>query len=113
MARYLIDANLPRYTSVWAGNDFEFVIDIDATLKDIDIWRYAAASGLTVISKDADFANLVLLNEIGPSVIQLQVGNMKFRDLDAFLVKTWGDICDLSLRYRLIQVFPDRIEALS
>jgi hypothetical protein len=27
MARYLIDANLPRYASVWVGVDCEFVLD--------------------------------------------------------------------------------------
>jgi predicted nuclease of predicted toxin-antitoxin system len=53
MARYLIDANLPRYAGVWASGDCEFVLDIDPALKDIDIWRYAGAHGLTLVSKDA------------------------------------------------------------
>jgi hypothetical protein len=28
MARYLIDANLPRWFSLWSGSDYEFVHDI-------------------------------------------------------------------------------------
>jgi|SRR5215469_10935516 len=113
MARYLIDANLPRYASVWTGGDCEFVVDIDAALKDIDIWKYAMANSLTIVSKDADFASFVLLSETGPSVIQLRVGNMKFRALDVFLARTWSEICELSVRHRLTQVFPDRIEGIS
>ncbi len=113
MARYIIGANLPRYASVWARGDCEYVHDIDPALKDIDIWKYAGARRLTIVSKDADFANLVFADEAGPSVIQMRVGNMKFRDLDAFFVRTWRDICDLSARHRLIQVFLDRIEAVS
>jgi predicted nuclease of predicted toxin-antitoxin system len=113
MARYLVDANLPRYARVWAGGDCEFVLDIDPALRDIDIWHYAGVHGLTIVSKDADFANLVFADESGPSVIQMRIGNMKFRDLDAFLARTWDEICGLSARHRLIQVFLDRIEAVS
>jgi predicted nuclease of predicted toxin-antitoxin system len=113
MSRYLIDANLPRHASVWVGGNCEFVADINAALPDADIWKYAAAHRLTIVSKDADFTNLALLDAAGPSVIQLRVGNMKFREFDAFLTRTWNDICGLSSRYRLIQVFLDRIEAVS
>ncbi len=113
MACYLIDANLPRHASVWAGGGCEFVVDINAALPDADIWKYAAAHRLTIVSKDADFTDLALLDASGPSVIQLRVGNMKFREFDAFLVRTWSDVCELSSRYRLIQVFSDRIEAIS
>ncbi|MBI4724503.1 MAG: DUF5615 family PIN-like protein [Rhodomicrobium sp.] len=111
--RFLIDANLPRYISVWNSQDCTFVIDIGATLRDTEIWSYAEAHNLTIVSKDADFANLVLVSDTGPSVVHIRVGNMKFRELDGFLARSWNDICDLSSRYRLIQVFADRIEAIS
>jgi predicted nuclease of predicted toxin-antitoxin system len=113
MARFLIDANLPRHAGVLAGGDCEFVIDIDPALKDIDIWKYASAHRLTIVSKDADFTHLLLADEAGPSVIQMRIGNMKFRDLESFLAHTWNDICDLSGRHRLVQVFLNRIEAVS
>jgi predicted nuclease of predicted toxin-antitoxin system len=112
MARYLIDANLPRYLAVW-GSGCEFVANLDPSMADRDIWSYAAAHGLTIVSKDADFANLVLVSSAGPSVIHLKIGNMKFNELDAFLTRFWADICDLSSRHRLIQVFAGRIEAIS
>jgi len=65
------------------------------------------------VSKDADFANLVLFRDAGPSVIHMRIGNLRFRDLDAFLSRTWRDICDLNANHRLVQVFIDRIEAVS
>ncbi len=67
---------------------------------------------LVIVSKDADFADRVLLSVSGPSVIHLRVGNMKFRELDEFFVRFWADICALNAQYRLIQVFADRIEAI-
>jgi predicted nuclease of predicted toxin-antitoxin system len=112
MARYLIDANLPRHLTVWNSEICELVADIDPSLPDKDIWAYASDRGLVIVSKDADFADRVLLSTSGPSVIHLKIGNMKFRELDEFLVRIWGDICTLSAQYRLIQVFADRIEAI-
>ena len=113
MAPYLIDANLPRHLAAWNGQVCVFVADIDPSLPDADIWAYAAAHGLVIVSKDADFADRVILSSTGPSVIHLRIGNMKFRDLDAFLARIWPDICDFSEQHRLIQVFADRIEAVS
>jgi len=89
MTRYLIDANLPRHLTVWNGEAFEFVADIDPSLPDKEIWAYAGSHGLVIVSKDADFADRVLLSTSGPSVIHLKVGNMKFRELDEFLARVW------------------------
>ena len=61
MARYLIDANLPRWFSLWAGGDCEFVHDLGADWSDSKIWDYAAANGLTIVSKDADFSDRALI----------------------------------------------------
>ncbi len=112
MPRYLIDANLPRHLTVWNREKCEFVADIDPSLSDKDIWTYATGHGLVIVSKDADFADRVLLSTSGPSVIHLKVGNMKFRELDEFLARVWEDICALNAQYRLVQVFIDRIEAI-
>jgi hypothetical protein len=44
VARYLIDANLPRWFSLWAGGDCEFVHDLGADWSDTRIWDHAAAT---------------------------------------------------------------------
>ncbi len=54
MARYLIDANLPRWFSLWSGGDCKFVHDLGADWSDTEIWYYAALNQLTIVSKDAD-----------------------------------------------------------
>ncbi len=62
MARYLIDANLPRRFSLWSGGDCELVHDLGADWSDTRIWNHAAAHALTIVSKDADFSDRVLLS---------------------------------------------------
>lgn len=61
MPKYLIDANLPRYFSLWDSDDFVFAHDSGPSWKDEQIWNHASAAGLTIVTKDADFSDRVLV----------------------------------------------------
>jgi predicted XRE-type DNA-binding protein/predicted nuclease of predicted toxin-antitoxin system len=89
VARYLIDANLPRWFSLWAGGDCEFVHDLGAEWSDTRIWNHAAAGGLTIVSKDADFSDRAFLTDEGPSVIHIRVGNLTMVELHRYLTSVW------------------------
>src|SRR5437588_12494695 len=65
MAGYLIDANLPRWFSLWADGNCQFVHDLDPAWSDSEIWRYAEERGLTIVTKDADFSDRVLISTAG------------------------------------------------
>jgi predicted nuclease of predicted toxin-antitoxin system len=113
MADYLIDANLPRWFSLWSGSEYAFVHDIGPHWSDSQIWQYAAAHRLTVVTKDADFSDRALsLDDDGPRVIHIRVGNLTMRELHAFLSSRWADVCRMSETCRLVQVYRDRIEAI-
>ncbi len=43
--------------------------------EDHRLWEYAARQGLAIVTKDADFADLVGLRSAPPKVIWLRVGN--------------------------------------
>ena len=112
MARYLIDANLPRWFVLWAGGDCEFVHDLGPDWSDTDIWNYASTHGLTIVSKDADFSARVLTTSTGPSVIHIRVGNLTMADFHRYLSGIWVDVCRASDSCRLVQVYRDRIESI-
>ncbi len=112
MARYLIDVNLPRWFSLWSGSDYEFMHDIGPAWTDSKIWEYAGANALTIVTKDADFSDRVLVNVNGPRVIHVRVGNLTIGDLHRYLASIWPDICRASESCRLVQVYRDRIEAI-
>jgi predicted nuclease of predicted toxin-antitoxin system len=112
VARYLIDANLPRWFSLWAGADCEFVHDLGADWSDTRIWKHADANGLTIVSRDADFSDRVLVTRTGPSVIHIRLGNLKIAELHRCLAAVWPDVCRASDGCRLVRVFPDRIESV-
>ena len=113
MARYLIDANLPRKFSIWNNENCVFVVDLGRDLSDVEVWNYAVQHELTTVTKDADFAHRVLLTATGPSVIHLRVGNIRLRELYAFLRTNWDQTCQISSEYRLVELFEDEIRAVS
>ncbi|NOT84372.1 MAG: DUF5615 family PIN-like protein [Methylococcaceae bacterium] len=112
MKKYLIDVNLLRYFSLWAGEEYEHAVNINDELTYSEIWLYAKRQQLTIVSKDADFSELVLLNEPPPRVIHIKFGNMKMREFHQTLTKTWVEICALSEAYKLVRVYQDRIEGI-
>ena len=112
MARYLIDANLPRYFSPWSGSECEFAHDMGEGWSDTDAWAYASVRKLTIVSKDADFTNRALLNLSGPKVIHMRLGNLRMRDFHESVTNRWPAICAASETNRLVAVYRDRIEVI-
>jgi len=56
-----------------------------ATADDRDVWDYAIANGLAIVSKDADFAHLSATLGQPPKVIWLKIGNGPTRNVVSLL----------------------------
>ena len=112
MQKYIIDANLPYYFSLWRDEAYEHVIDIDPNMKDSEIWAYAREHNLTIVSKDADFSELVLLNNPPPRVIHIRLGNMKMKAFHKAVDKIWDNVLAMSHEYKLVRVYTDKIEGI-
>jgi len=112
MARYLIDVNLPYYFSLWRGSNFVHLKDLGDEWPDAEVWNYARRAELTIVSKDADFSVRAILEPPPPRVIHIRLGNLKMREFHRRVSELWPEICELSARYRLVQVFDDRIEGI-
>jgi predicted nuclease of predicted toxin-antitoxin system len=107
--KYLIDVNLPYRFSLWASSAYLHVRDLNDEWTDTQIWEYAKGLQLTIITKDADFSDRMLLSHPPPRVIHLKLGNLKMRELHTTLSKIWPDVCALSEQYKLVRIFSDRI----
>ena len=112
MIKYIIDANLPYYFSLWRGEAYQHVIDIDPNMKDSEIWKYARENNLTIVTKDADFSDLVLLNNPPPRVIHIKLGNMKMKAFHSAVDNIWDEVLLMSQEYKLIRVYKDKIEGI-
>lgn len=112
MADFIIDANVPYYFNLWNNERFIHVFDLNDEMSDEEIWRYALKNQLTIITKDADFSTKIILHQPPPRVIHLKIGNMKMKAFYKFITDNWSEIESLIKKYKLLNVFPDRIEGI-
>ena len=112
MKQYIVDANLPYCFSLWQHDEYEHVIDIDPHMKDSAIWQYAKENNLTIITKDADFSDRILLNNPPPRIIHIKFGNMKMKAFHQSITAIWDDVLDMSEEYKLVRVYVDEIEGI-
>lgn len=110
---YLIDVNLPYYFSIWNDPKYIHQLDIERTAKDSDIWSYAKNSEITIVTKDSDFANRILVSSPPPRVIHLRIGNISMKAFHALVSPIWNEVTELSRSYKLVVIFNDKIEAFN
>lgn len=65
-ADFLIDANLPYRLSAWQGESFIHQFKLGDTWPDERIWEYVEANNLTIVTKDADFSNRIMMSDSPP-----------------------------------------------
>ena len=113
MKRFLIDANLPYRVPAWQKESFQFVVDIDEEWSDSEIWRYAKKNNYTIVTKDADFSNRIMVTGPPPKIIHLRIGNMRLKDFVRFVDRHWTAIKDISKDNKLVNVYIDRVETIA
>jgi predicted nuclease of predicted toxin-antitoxin system len=111
--RILIDENLPEDISCWKSQDFIHAKTLGAKVSDGEIWNFVRQNNLTIVSKDTDFSNRILVSNPPPHVIHLRIGNMRFQALDEFISKNWNEIQRLSEKHKLVNVYLDSIEGIN
>ena len=113
MKRFLIDANLPFHVPAWQGEKFVDVVELDDEWSDSEIWTYARKNDCTIVTKDADFSNRIIVSSPPPRIIHMKIGNMRLRDFIRFIDQHWTAIRELSAGHKLVSVYADRIESVT
>ncbi len=90
--KLLLDANLSWRLSNKLKVYFEDCCHVDyinlpVPAKDIDIWNYALANSLIIVTNDDDFLNLANVKGFPPKVVLLRVGNQSSAFLEQLLIK--------------------------
>ncbi|MCE7065399.1 DUF5615 family PIN-like protein [Dyadobacter sp. CY326] len=88
-------------------------LDIEREAVDSDIWNAAKAQNMTIISKDADFSNRILISSPPPRVIHFRTGNMSMKNFYILVSQIWEEVILLSAEYKLVVIFNDKIEAFN
>ena len=67
----------------------------------------------TIITKDSDFSDRILLNTPPPKVIHIKFGNLKIKPFYNLIHQLWNDVIELSETHKLVKVFDNRIEGIN
>ncbi len=79
---------------------------------DSDLWDYARASSLVIVTKDADFSDRILVSAPPPWIVHLRFGNLRRQEYHRLLSQMWPHVEALLPKHKMIAVYADRIEAM-
>lgn len=108
----LIDENLPPSIAQRCCESVH-ALSLGKRPTDTNLWLTAKSQGWVILSKDADFFSRMISHGPPPKVVWMRIGNMRRQNLENYFQECWPKIFKLLETYDLIEVFSDRIEALS
>lgn len=94
--KLLFDHNLSpqlvaRLADIYSNSQHIYFIGLDQA-DDRIVWEYARQSGFTVVTRDADFNELSILQEFPPKIIWIRRGNCSTRQVEEILRSHFADI---------------------
>jgi predicted nuclease of predicted toxin-antitoxin system len=107
--RFLVDVNLPQRFQYFNSEQFQHVGDIDPFMTDNEIWNYAIANNLILLTKDTDFYDLFLISDNYPKVIHFKFGNLTLKAMHQYFIEFWPRITEKLPIASFIVAYKDRI----
>ena len=112
MNHLLIDENLPASLASILPVDCSHASILGKQVTDRQIWDHAQAGNSTILTRDTDFFDRLMLEGPPPKVIWVRLGNIRRRDLESMLLRRWPKITELLEKADLIEVHQDSLESL-
>jgi predicted nuclease of predicted toxin-antitoxin system len=116
MKGFVLDENLPVRFPSTAGLTVLHVRDLGSSLsdsEDSEVWAYAKAQDLVIVTKDADFADRMMMSDPPPRVVHIRIGNKRLADFTAFVSRIWPKVVALIQSHKLVSVYSTRYEAVA
>ena len=112
MKGYLLDENVPSRLRFNPALPVISVSVIGSRPSDTEIWNYARAHELVIVTKDADFSDRIILQSPPPWVVHLRFGNLRRREFHSLLARVWPEVEARLRTHKLVNVYLTRIEAI-
>ncbi|MEA5489069.1 MULTISPECIES: DUF5615 family PIN-like protein [Pseudanabaena] len=97
--KLLFDHNLSpkliyRLAELFPNSNHVFQLGLDQ-VEDRQVWQYAKANGFTIVTKDSDYNELLILLDFPPKIIWIRRGNCSTNEIENILRMHYLDIQDL------------------
>ena len=112
MKHLLIDENLPASLANLLPLACSHATDIGQQSSDSELWMHARQHDWTILTRDTDFFDRIMLEGSPPKVIWVRLGNIRKADLESLLLRLWPAICNLLTDADLVEVHPTALEAV-
>ncbi len=112
--RILIDENLPRdLLGLVESGAGVHATELGFRQTDLQLWEYARAHGLVILTRDTDFFDRMLMEGPPPQVIWIRWGNLRRTELEAALFGQWAKVVGALKQADLVELHSGgRIEAM-
>ena len=112
MKHLLIDENLPASLARLLPVECSHATDIEPQPSDSKLWILARENDWTILTRDTDFFDRIMLDGSPPKVIWVRLGNIRKADLESLMVRLWPAISSLLADADLVEVHPTSLEAV-
>ena len=112
MKGFLFDENLPARLRFSPKLPLTHAAALGANPSDTQLWEFARANRLAIVSKDADFSERIIAQTPPPWVVHLRFGNLRRLEFHALLARVWPQVESLLRSHKLVNVHPDRLEGI-
>jgi predicted nuclease of predicted toxin-antitoxin system len=113
MRGWLFDQNLPARLAFAPALPVVAATELGPNPNDGRLWDYAREHRLTIVTKDADFSARIIVSEPPPWIVHLRFGNLRRREFHLLLARLWPQVEALLPGHKLLNVYADRVEAVS
>ena len=112
MKHLLIDENLPASLALLLPVTCSHATDIAQQATDSELWIHARRRDWTILTRDTDFFDRLMLEGPPPKIIWVRLGNIRKGELESLLSRLWPAISTLLTDADLVEVHPTTLEAV-
>lgn len=113
MKHLLIDENLPASLAAALPVPSSHATDLGIQPSDQQLWKHCRERDWTVLTRDTDFFDMIMLHGPPPKIVWIRLGNIRKAELHAKLIREWDAIRELLTQADLVEVHPDSLEGIS
>lgn len=113
MKHLLVDENLPDPLVTILPGECSHATDLGKQCPDSQLWQHARQHEWTILTRDTDFFDRIMLQGPPPKVSWVRLGNIRRAELEALIVRRWPEILALLETSDLVEVHPSHLEGLS
>ena len=112
MKHLLIDENLPASLARGLPVNCSHATDIAQQPSDNELWIHARQRDWTILTRDTDFFDRIMLEGPPPKVVWVRLGNIRKTELESLLIRLWPAITTLLTESDLVEVHATTLEAV-